>query len=86
MGALPYDCEHMTRELEEIDFETLSHDCLIEHLAPSGYCTIYNGVVYPTMIIVFLVPNLDECRFFRSSLVSGQRSSTFPSTRPARIK
>jgi len=86
VGTFPYDYEHMTRELEEIDFETLSHDCLIEHLAPSGYCTTYNCVAYPTTIIVFLVPNSDECRFFRSSLVSGQRSSTFASTRPARIK
>ena len=65
--TFPYDYEHMTRELEEIDFETLSHDCLIEHSDPSGYCTTHNCVAYTTMVIVFLVPNSDECRFFRSS-------------------
>ena len=45
--TFPYDYEHMTRELEEIDFETLSHDCLIEHSDPSGYCTTHNCVAYP---------------------------------------
>jgi hypothetical protein len=58
-----HDYEHMTREFEEIDFETSSHDCLIEHLDPSSYCTTHNCVAYPAVIIV-LVPNPDVYLFF----------------------
>ena len=75
VGAFTHDCEHMTGEFEEIDFETSSHDCLIEHLDPSGYCATHNCVAYPVVIIV-LAPNLGVHPAFRLSWVSGQCSST----------
>ena len=53
----------MTKEFEEIDFETSSYGCLIEHLDPSGYCITHNCVAYPVVIIV-LVPNLGVYLFF----------------------
>jgi hypothetical protein len=63
VGAFHHDYEHMTKEFEEIDFETSSHDCLIEYLDFLGYCTTHNCVAYPVVIIV-LVPNLGVYLFF----------------------